>query len=88
MYTANGSPLDFIKESYSDGSFYEGQKKGSLRHGKGRLVYHTGAIYDGEWCEGKMEGYGTLYFADGSIAYAGDWRDDKFEGRGVLYNED
>lgn len=35
-----------------------------------------------------MEGYGTLYFADGSIAYAGDWKDDKFEGRGVLYNED
>ena len=35
-----------------------------------------------------MEGYGALYFANGSVAYAGGWKDDKFDGRGTLYNEE
>lgn len=59
-----------------------------MRQGKGRLIHHTRASYDGEWNQGKMYGYGTLYFANGQIAYVGDWKNDKFDGRGILYNED
>ena len=33
-----------------------------------------------------MNGVGTLYFPDGSVAYDGQWKGDKFHGHGVLYN--
>jgi hypothetical protein len=79
---------EFVAERYSDGSHYEGYKKGQARHGRGILHYVNGGVYDGEWRDGKMEGRGTMYFASGNMAYEGEFRDDKFEGRGVLYNED
>ena len=34
-----------------------------------------------------MNGKGTLYYADGEIAYEGDWFDDKFNNYGVLFNK-
>ena len=34
-----------------------------------------------------MNGYGTLYYQDGSKAYEGDWKEDLFEGKGVIYND-
>ena len=34
-----------------------------------------------------MNGYGVLFYADGSIAYQGQWKDDYFNGRGVIYND-
>lgn len=33
-----------------------------------------------------MHGKGTLYYADGRIAYQGDWRNDALCGKGILYN--
>jgi len=29
-----------------------------------------------------MEGFGTLYYASGGLAYMGEWKDDKFHGKG------
>jgi hypothetical protein len=29
-----------------------------MLHGKGRLVYHTGDYYEGDWVMNKAEGYG------------------------------
>ena len=57
------------------------------RHGKGKFIYSDGGVYEGDWNEGKMHGYGVLYYGDRSIAYEGEWKEDKFEGRGILYNE-
>jgi hypothetical protein len=34
-----------------------------------------------------MNGRGTLYYADGRIAYQGEWRCDSLSGQGILYNE-
>ena len=34
-----------------------------------------------------MHGKGTLYYADGRIAYQGDWSHDSLKGKGILYNE-
>ena len=34
-----------------------------------------------------MNGRGTLYYADGRIAYQGEWRSDSLSGQGILYNE-
>lgn len=40
-----------------------------LRHGKGKFFYSDGGIYDGDWFENKMQGYGTLYYQGGKPAY-------------------
>ena len=34
-----------------------------------------------------MNGYGTLYYNEGSIAYQGNWVNDEFQGKGILYND-
>ena len=58
-----------------------------MRSGKGKLIQIGGAVFDGEWIDGKMNGFGTLMYENGKIAYEGYWRDDKFEGNGIIYNE-
>lgn len=51
--------------------------------------YGTGAIelapdrYEGKWKDGKQEGRGTYWWADGR-AYVGQWRNGKMEGGGSL----
>ena len=74
------SVLEVVRERYSDGSIYEGQKLNGLRNGKGKFFYADGGIYDGLWKSGYMNGYGVLYYASGKIAYEGEWRNDKFHG--------
>jgi hypothetical protein len=48
-------------------------------HGRGELKYTNGAIYDGNFKEGKMCGYGRYVFADGAV-YEGHWDDEKMNG--------
>lgn len=81
------SQIEFVKEQYSDGSAYEGEKLGGIRHGKGKFLYGDGGLYEGEWKAGSMDGFGTLYYPDGKIAYSGGWKQDKFHGKGTIYNE-
>ena len=38
--------------------------------------------YEGEWVDGKINGQGTLWYADGD-QYQGEWRDGKMHGRGL-----
>lgn len=57
------------------------------RHGRGRFYYSDGGMYDGDWYEGRMHGFGTLYYASNRVAYEGEWKHDKFDGRGCVYNE-
>lgn len=78
---------ELVEEVFPDGSVYKGEKINKMRHGKGKFIYSHGGVYEGDWKNGKMDGYGVLYYADHSIAYQGGWKEDKFEGRGILYNE-
>lgn len=34
-----------------------------------------------------MDGYGTLYYPEGNIAYQGYWKNDEFSGNGTIYND-
>ncbi len=34
-----------------------------------------------------MDGYGTLYYPEGNIAYQGNWKNDEFSGNGTIYND-
>lgn len=45
-------------------------------------------LYDGNWKNNKMNGFGILYYGNGNKAYEGNWQDDNFHGKGILYNDD
>ena len=33
------------------------------------MVFPDGGYYEGKWKDGKMEGYGKLYYANDYVAY-------------------
>ena len=35
-----------------------------------------------------MNGYGTLFYPNGKIAYEGEWKVDNFHGKGKVYNDE
>ncbi len=43
--------------------------------------------YEGEYLDGKRDGFGSYYYKDGSLCYAGFWKDDKRDGLGVSFRE-
>ena len=56
-------------------------------NGKGQLCFKNGnIIYDGEWVDGKIEGYGTHYYGDGTY-YIGQFKNNDKNGKGKLYNK-
>lgn len=56
--------------------------------GRGRTEQPGGlTIYDGEFRDGKREGFGSYYYKDGGLCYAGFWKDDKKDGLGVSFRD-
>ena len=56
-------------------------------HGICRKIHKNGdEIYEGQWCNGKLSGYGRKI---GNIAYyIGDWKDGKRHGQGTIVYSD
>lgn len=50
------------------------------------ITLESGAIYEGEWIDGKKDGYGTQQWIDGTI-YEGFWENDKANGKVILFRE-
>lgn len=44
-------------------------------------------MYEGEWKYNKMDGKGSVFFPDGTIAYEGTFKNEFMDGNGILYNE-
>jgi len=42
----------------ANGSTFEGMWVHGRKHGSGCYMWATGALYDGEWQEGAMQGFG------------------------------
>jgi hypothetical protein len=83
----NGQLNGFGKLTYSDGSVYEGSFKDNTLTGFGKLFYSTdrklnGAVYSGQFSEGKRNGLGTFF--DGRTIFAGEFKDNISDGFGVL----
>ena len=79
--------MEYVVETFKQGSKYEGHKLNDMRHGQGKFYYQDGGLYSGNWHCNKMDGRGSLYYQSGKLAYEGDWKDDQFQGHGKLYNE-
>jgi hypothetical protein len=47
------------------------------------MIFNGGKVYDGEWKNNKMNGKGTLTWADGK-KYEGNFVEDKRDGHGKL----
>jgi hypothetical protein len=63
---------------------YKGEIENGFRHGKG--VFNTDDfVYEGNWKNGTVDGYGTLFFDSGkSFYYKGEWKDGKKHGHGLM----
>ena len=60
--------------NYDD--FHDNEDK---RQGKGKYVYASGSVYEGQWHDDMMQGQGKFVFASGSV-YEGQWHDGKMQG--------
>jgi hypothetical protein len=45
-------------------------------HGRGRLTTKTGAVYQGDWVNGKKQGNGVIVSPAGKSMYDGAWEKD------------
>jgi len=53
------------------------------RQGKGKMVYSSGDIYEGEWNNDVKEGYGVVKWLAGD-KYEGTWSNEKKHGKGKM----
>ena len=53
-------------------------------HGRGRYLWKDGSLYEGNYENGKKEGFGKFTFARSENLYEGFWKDGKQNGLGVL----
>ena len=69
-------------EFYSNGDFYEGEFHGGRCSGSGVYHYFESGRYEGEWVDGKYDGYGIESWARGS-KYKGCYKQGLRHGFGV-----
>ncbi|TKY56181.1 Phosphatidylinositol 4-phosphate 5-kinase 9 [Spatholobus suberectus] len=69
-------------EFYSNGDFYEGEFHGGRCNGSGVYHYFVSGRYEGDWVDGRYDGYGVESWARGS-RYKGCYRQGLRHGFGV-----
>lgn len=82
----NGKPEGKGQYTWENGSFYVGEFKGGLKHGKGkwrRSKDNNSNQYEGEYKGDKKNGYGEFTWASGN-QYKGGYKDDEREGFGKM----
>jgi hypothetical protein len=58
-----------------------------MPQGEGRMIYSNENIYEGQWHEGKRNGYGVLTKRNGDH-FEGHWVNDMREGQGSYFYHD
>jgi|GEM_PF-1054691 hypothetical protein len=56
--------------------------EGDCLGGYGVYEYNSGAVYRGQWREGRRDGYGEWTLSDGAV-YKGQWREGRMDGYGL-----
>ena len=88
-YNGYGKLLETRYKDYEEIK-YEGQFKDGLYHGfgKGKLFQdkYSEFLYEGNFINGKMEGYGVIYYEDRKrIFYDGSFKNNDLYGNGIIY---
>ncbi|CAE7431830.1 ALMA4 [Symbiodinium natans] len=68
-------------QTLADGSIYEGEWVGPVRHGRGVLTLPDGSSYAGQFEHGVVHGFATYTLPTGA-KYEGEWRLGKQDGEG------
>ena len=72
----------WAEDCNSDVLEYDGEFKEDLKDGFGVTKYKDGSLYEGNWKEDQICGYGSLTMADKK--YDGYWKDGGMDGHGEL----
>ncbi|CAM9098854.1 unnamed protein product [Hapterophycus canaliculatus] len=74
--------------TYTNGSEqYIGEWQHDAMHGRGEMVFCSGASYRGSFKNNKFHGLGRYEWNDGAT-YEGGWRDNKMHGRGCYLDSE
>jgi hypothetical protein len=63
---------------------YHGETRNGVPHGKGKMKYSDGAVYEGQYVDGLKEGYGIMRNPSGS-RFEGVFRDDEYSSGKYYY---
>ena len=73
----------YTEEGETRGERYVGTMARGRMHGIGTYLDAQGAVYQGEWQEGREQGRGLRVWATGR--YDGEWRAGQRHGRGIMF---
>ena len=80
--TTSSSTATVKTIKFNNGSTYTGEVNAAGKmHGKGKLTWADGDVYEGDFVDDKRTGHGTLRLAIGNV-YEGDFVDGKKHGKG------
>eukprot|EP00347_Sterkiella_histriomuscorum_P004144 403361586 len=91
----NQSYHNYSLYRYCDGSWYRGPRAARKRHGKGKLQFSSGELYEGEFLRGLRHGYGHIGYYQNQknksqldqkniCMYKGEFRNDLKEGQATI----
>ena len=70
-------------KDYRKNAKYEGEFKKDKKCGKGKIIFESGDIYEGEFNDNKFNGYGHYIWAKNGHEYKGNYLNGKFHGEGL-----
>lgn len=75
---SNKWDMCYGEETSRNGVSYKGEYKDGYRHGFGIITYGNNEKYVGQFAQGRSEGRGTLFGADGRKLKEGAWENNEF----------
>merc|ERR1712192_35850 len=71
-----------VRRTLMNGAIYEGQVRGNVLSGRGRMQWEDGALYVGEFANDCRNGHGTFRHGTTGMVYEGQFVNDKMHGEG------
>eukprot|EP01038_Epipyxis_sp_PR26KG_P005341 gene5341-7411_t len=84
---ADGKRHGYGKETFNDGTSYEGNYVNGCRDGFGVMTYPHGDIHKGDWKYNRLNGYASFKFSNGGT-YRGNCKDGLMDGFGIMKRPD